>query len=60
LPNIDAGYHRAMSISTLAARPLRLVRAPQLLALWRTFDDALADLDDEDRTDVPVGTARAA
>jgi hypothetical protein len=34
------------SPSTFIARPLRRVRAPQLLALLRSFDDALADLDD--------------
>jgi hypothetical protein len=33
-------------VNTTIARPLRQVRAPQLLALFRTFDDALVDLDD--------------
>jgi hypothetical protein len=33
-------------VNTTITRPLRQARAPQLLALFRTFDDALADLDD--------------
>lgn len=42
-----------MSTSTVTARPRRRMRAPQLLGLLRTFDDALAELD-EDRVDVAL------
>ena len=56
---MDAGYVRQMSISTTASRPLRRVRAPQLLSLLRTFDDALADLD-HDGDDAPSPSTEAA
>jgi hypothetical protein len=35
------------SIGSIAARPLRRVRDLQLLAVLRSFDEALADLDDD-------------
>jgi hypothetical protein len=56
---MDAGYVTQMSITTIASRPLRRVRAPQLLSLLRTFDDALADLDDAG-DDAPSPSTEAA
>lgn len=40
------GYRSRVPVTTTTARPLRQVRAPQLLALFRSFDDSLVDLDD--------------